>query len=191
MPRPKLIFATTNQGKLKELRELVGEALEVVPAPEPLELDEDQETFEGNAEKKARAYARAFALPALADDSGLCVDALEGRPGVQSARYGADDAHRIDKLLSELAGVPLERRGASFQCALCLALPDGSVQLEKGECRGLIARERRGAQGFGYDPIFLLPPLGKTLAELASTEKSALSHRGAAFRKMLPYLHGL
>ncbi len=193
--KPRLLFATTNAGKLKELRGLVGDAVEVVslkelpPVPEPAE---DGETFEANAEKKARAYAQATGLPALADDSGLCVDALDGRPGVHSARYAeGDDRARYEKLLAELEGVDEEQRTASFQCALCLALPEGQVHLEVGRCEGRILHGPLGTNGFGYDPIFFLPALGRTMAELGPEEKAAVSHRGEAFRKMRPALLAL
>jgi XTP/dITP diphosphohydrolase len=190
----RVLFATTNQGKLRELRELVGGDLEVVSLadlpPQP-EVDEDQPTLEGNAEKKARVYAKASGLPTLADDSGLCVDALEGRPGVQSARYGADDAGRIRRLLVELAPVPEGKRAAAFRCALCLVVPGGEARVEVGECAGEILFAPRGENGFGYDPVFLVPARGKTMAELTSAEKSALSHRGQAFRKMRSHLSAL
>jgi XTP/dITP diphosphohydrolase len=190
--KPRLLFATTNPGKLRELRGLVGDAVEVLslkelpPIPEPVE---DGATFEENAEKKARAYAEASGLPALADDSGLCVDALGGRPGVHSARYAeGDDRARYEKLLAELASVPEPQRTASFRCALCLAFPAGLARVEVGRCDGRIAFGPRGSHGFGYDPVFLLPQLGRTLAELTPEEKAGLSHRGQAFRKMLPHL---
>jgi XTP/dITP diphosphohydrolase len=193
--KPRLLFATTNAGKLKELRGLVGDAVEVVslrdlpPVPEPVE---DGETFEANAEKKARAYAQATGLPSLADDSGLCVDALGGSPGVHSARYApGDDRARYEKLLGELSGVPEERRTASFRCALCLAVPGGKSHTEVGRCEGRILHGPKGAHGFGYDPVFFIPALGKTMAELTSEEKAGVSHRGEAFRKMRPVLLGL
>lgn len=190
----RILFATTNPGKLRELRELVGSDLEVVSLadlpPQP-EVDEDQPTLEGNAEKKARVYAAASGLPTLADDSGLCVDALGGRPGVQSARYGADDAGRIKRLLEELLPVPEGARAAAFRCALCLVVPGGEAKLEVGECAGEILREPRGTNGFGYDPVFSIPELGKTMAQLSTTEKSARSHRGQAFRKMRAHLLAL
>ncbi|MBN1205458.1 MAG: XTP/dITP diphosphatase [Myxococcaceae bacterium] len=193
--KPRLLFATTNAGKLRELRGLVGDAVEVVsledvpPIPEPVE---DGETFEANAEKKARAYAEASGLPSLADDSGLCVDALGGRPGVHSARYaeGGDQA-RYQKLLGELQGVPEEERSASFQCALCLAWPGGESRIEVGRCEGRILTGPRGSHGFGYDPVFFMPALGRTMAELTQEEKAAVSHRARAFQKMRPVLLAL
>ena len=188
----KLLFATRNAGKVRELRDLVGPAVEVeslIEHPELPDVDETAETFEENARRKALACARAAGIPALADDSGLCVDALGGRPGVKSARYapGPDEA-RTQKLVSEMAGVPDEARGASFRCALCLALPDGSSVVETGECRGRIAQSPRGDHGFGYDPIFFLPELRRTMAELSPEEKSRVSHRARAWALMRPHL---
>ena len=190
--KPRLLFATTNKGKLRELRGLVGDTLDVVsleelpPIPEP---EEDGDTFEANALKKARAYAEASGLPALADDSGLCVDALDGRPGVLSARYAeGDDRARYEKLLGELSAVPDAQRTAAFVCALCLAFPgDAAPVIELGRCEGRIGHTPRGSHGFGYDPVFLLPD-GRALAELTSEQKASLSHRGAAFQKMRPHL---
>lgn len=185
----KLVFATTNQKKLIELKELLGDEVELV-SPGTLEVDEDQPSFEGNAEKKAKAWCERFKLPALADDSGLCVDALGGRPGVLSARYAPDDASRIAKLLKELEGVPTEKRTARFRCALAYAQPGRPVRLEVGDCEGVITLAPRGSHGFGYDPIFEVKGLGKTMAELTSSEKSRISHRGRAFRIMVPHLLG-
>lgn len=191
----RLLFATTNRGKLEELRGLLGTGIEVlsladfpgVPAPV-----EDGETFEANAVKKAREYVTATGIAALADDSGLAVDALGGRPGVHSARYAeGDDRARVEKLLRELQGVPSERRGAAFHCALCLALPSGHQEVTVGTCPGQVAFAPRGEHGFGYDPVFLLPELGKTMAELTREEKATLSHRGRAFALMRPKLLAL
>ena len=191
----KLLFATSNAGKLRELRELVGSLFEVVsPADVPglPDIVEDEQTFEGNARKKAVACARASGLPSLADDSGLCVDALGGGPGVKSARYASgSDGQRSAKLLEEMSGVPEAQRGAEFRCALCLALPNGEQVIETGECAGRIATAARGQNGFGYDPIFVLSKLGKTMAELTPDQKSQISHRGEAFRRMKPHLVAL
>jgi len=188
----KLLFATRNPGKLRELRELVGSLLEVVSlrdVPDLPEVQEDDATFEGNARKKALAYGRATGLPSLADDSGLCVDALGGRPGVQSARYApGTDADRIAKLLEEMRGVPEAQRSAEFRCVLCLALPDGEHAIATGRCAGRIGIIPRGQNGFGYDPIFVLAAQGRTMAELTSEEKSLISHRGEAFRRIQPHL---
>ncbi|MBX7114973.1 MAG: RdgB/HAM1 family non-canonical purine NTP pyrophosphatase [Myxococcaceae bacterium] len=190
----KLIFATTNAGKLAELKSMLGDTLEVSSAgdfPQVAEVIEDQPTFELNAAKKALVYARATGLCALADDSGLCVDLLAGRPGVQSARYAPTDKKRIHRLLNELDGVPLEKRTARFQCALCLAWPDGKLVTVMGTCSGRITEAPRGEGGFGYDPIF--EPLGqtRTMAEMTKGEKSSVSHRGQAFAQMKPHLKAL
>lgn len=190
----KLIFATTNEGKLAELKAMIGDTLEVASAadfPQVGEVVEDQPTFELNAAKKALAYARATGLCALADDSGLCVDLLAGRPGVQSARYAPTDGKRINRLLNELDGVPLAKRTARFQCALCLAWPDGKLVTVMGTCAGRIADAPRGEAGFGYDPVF--EPAGQTrnMAEMSKGEKASVSHRGQAFAQMKPHLKAL
>jgi len=188
----RLLFATTNAGKLTELRHLLGEGTQVLSladfpgVPEPVE---DGVTFEDNARKKALEYAKATGVWTLADDSGLCVDALDGRPGVYSARYApGDDKARYEKLLGELSGVPDEQRGAAFECALCLASPEGETRVEVGQLRGRIGHGPKGSHGFGYDPVFLVPELGRTVAELSREEKSRLSHRARAFEKMRPHL---
>lgn len=185
-----LVFATTNAGKLRELRGLLGDGWEVKSAadfPRVPEVEEDGDTFEANAEKKARAFAEATGLLALADDSGLCVDALHGAPGVYSARYGRSDAQRVMRLLAELDGTPVAERAAHFECALCLWAPDGPRGSTHGRCDGRIALAPRGDGGFGYDPVFELPD-GRTLAELTPDEKSAVSHRGQAFRRLVSLL---
>jgi XTP/dITP diphosphohydrolase len=189
--RRPVLLATTNRGKLRELRALARE-LEVlspdeVPGLPPVE--ESEPTLLGNARKKALAWARASALATLADDSGLFVDALAGRPGVHSARYAAgDDAARVARLLEEMREVPDSRRGASFRCVLCLAAPGGQTVAEEGVWCGLLTHSPRGTAGFGYDPVLLLPDLGRTVAELSPEEKSRLSHRAQAFTRMEPWL---
>ncbi len=190
MTKP-LLFATTNQGKLRELRAL-AEGVEVLSpadvAPLP-RVEETEATLEANARKKALAWARASALVTLADDSGLFVDALGGRPGVQSARYApGDDGARVTRLVEELQAVPDVGRTAAFRCALCLAAPEGQTVVETGSCNGVITREPRGGGGFGYDPVFLVQELGRTLAELSASEKSRISHRARAFARMRPWL---
>lgn len=186
----QLVFASSNQGKIKELQALLGEGWVVKSAqdfPQIPEVVEDATTFQGNAAKKAHAFARATGLWALADDSGLVVDALDGRPGVYSARYAPTEAERIEKLLGELASVPTAHRAARFMCVMCLAAPSGEEHFTTGTCEGSIGVAPAGTQGFGYDPVFVLPG-GKTMSELSGEEKSALSHRGHAFRAMLPRL---
>lgn len=198
----RVLVASTNEKKLAELRELAKDLpIEVVSpadldAPLP-EVEEDEETFAGNASLKAVAFAKASGLPTLADDSGLCVDALGGAPGVRSARYSGEDPapdrdqQNNDKLLRALRGIPAARRTARFVCAIALAQPSGEVEVVEGEWGGRIAFSPRGGAGFGYDPLFLIPHLGKTSAELEPAEKRARSHRGQAMRKVLPLLEAL
>jgi XTP/dITP diphosphohydrolase len=199
-----LFFGTGNPGKLAELLRLVeGLPIRVVtPAglrrPLP-EVVEDGATFAENAARKAAAYARHAGLIALADDSGLCVDALDGAPGVISARWSeaeapgltgaARDLANNDRLLRALAGVPKDRRGAAYLAVLALAGPDGAILASvEGRCAGRIGRAPRGAGGFGYDPLFVPEGRALTMAELSGEEKDALSHRGAAFRALRPVL---
>lgn len=184
----RIVVATNNDKKLEELtRILEGLDVELVPMGE-LGLEspvEDGETFEENALLKARAASKATGLPAVADDSGLEVDALEGAPGVYSARYAGeptDDLANNRKLVEELAGVPEERRTARFVCAAALVAPDGREWTTRGTMEGRIVDEPRGNRGFGYDPHFLSEGETRTNGELAAEEKDAKSHRGAAFR---------
>ena len=193
-----LVIATHNAGKRREFATLLqGLALrlrdlsEFSPAPE---VEEEAATYAANARAKALAAAHHTNLPALADDSGLEVDALGGAPGVRSARFAADwcaatgemppgdsaDARNVALLLRLLAGVAVERRGARFCCAIAVAAPDGRTLVAAGSCAGSIATAPRGANGFGYDPVFLLPARGLTFAELTNEEKQAVSHRAAA-----------
>jgi XTP/dITP diphosphohydrolase len=186
-----LLFATTNAGKLRELRALAT-GLQVVSPEEvpPLpDVEETETTLEGNARRKALGWARASSLVTLADDSGLFVDALGGRPGVHSARYApGEDMARVQRLLEELQGVPQALRTAAFRCALCLAAPSGEVVLEVGSCQGTVTTEPRGTAGFGYDPVLLVPELGRTFAEVSLAEKARFSHRARAFARMRPWL---
>jgi XTP/dITP diphosphohydrolase len=184
----RLLLATTNPGKVRELRRLLADVpVDVVTPAElslHLEVDEDGASYEENAAKKARAYAEASGLLALADDSGLEVDALAGRPGLHSARYGGaglDDLGRNSLLLNELRGVPDRSRGARYRAVVAVAWPGGRVEYFCGVLEGSIAWELRGEGGFGYDPIFLTSD-GRTAAELDADEKDAVSHRGAAVR---------
>ncbi|MFN3428718.1 MAG: RdgB/HAM1 family non-canonical purine NTP pyrophosphatase [Candidatus Sericytochromatia bacterium] len=181
-----VILASSNAHKLEELQALFGEAgaFSFQLAPRALEVEETGSTFAANAALKAEAYAQAFGLPALADDSGLCVDALDGRPGVHSARYAPTDAERIGKLLGELDGVPAPERTASFVCAMALRFPNGELIQVEGRCPGVIVEAPRGQGGFGYDPVFLVPSLGKTFAELTPAEKNAVSHRAIATSRL-------
>ena len=200
----RLLFATRNRGKLDELRELLSDLTIEVLTPDDVddelpEVVEDGETFAANATLKALALSRAAALPALADDSGLEVDALGGAPGVYSARFSgvdltgkAKDEANIDKLLTSLHGVPAEERTARFRSVLAFADCSGSlgerVVLSEGACEGRIIESRRGSGGFGYDPLFFVPELGATFAEIPRAEKNAWSHRARAMRSMKPHL---
>jgi XTP/dITP diphosphohydrolase len=190
-----LVVATGNPGKLVELRELLGDLDLELRALADLGLlspEETGQTFAGNAELKARAAAVAAKAWALGDDSGLCVDALGGGPGLHSARYAATDEERRARLLRELAGVPPERRGAHFFCAAALCAPDGRIFRAEGRVDGSIATAPRGTNGFGYDPLFLpVETPGRTLAELPSLEKNRLSHRGRALDGLRPTLKAL
>lgn len=195
----RLVAATRNAGKLRELSSLLSVAgVTVVGAhelPGAPEVEETGATFEENARLKARALRDYSGLPSLADDSGLCVDALGGAPGVHSARFGAPQAvtsaDRNELLLRRLERVPEELRGAHFACAMVLCWPDGREFSSWGEVHGRIAFEAEGSQGFGYDPIFLLPDRGVTMAALSQDEKNQISHRGQALRIMIPILEKL
>lgn len=193
----RLLFATSNKKKIAELSAmLAGTSIEIVSLADaqPLEVVEDGDTFEANALKKARAYSAVHGITALADDSGLCVDALYGGPGVRSARFAPEgpdqDARNTALLLARLSGVPMDARGAEFRCVLALVSPDGIEQLYEGRCRGRIVLAPRGANGFGYDPIFEPAGLTRTLAELSPEEKNALSHRGKALAELVQALGG-
>jgi len=198
--KPRLVFASRNRGKLVELRELLADVEVEVLAIDELDAEipeviEDGDTFAANASKKALEVARASGLPALADDSGLEVDALDGRPGVYSARYAgesATDRDNNDRLVAELAGVPADRRTARFRSVLAFADTAGrlgdEVLLAEGTCEGRILDEPRGDGGFGYDPLFLVPELGRTFAELGVGTKNDRSHRARAMRAMKPQL---
>ena len=192
----KLVFATRNRGKLKELRELLSldgvEVLSLDDIPVP-EIEETGETFAENAILKARGVMAATALPALADDSGLEVDALGGAPGVLSARYagpGASDADRTALLLQNLQGVGAALRTARFRCAVAFVDPRApdSPCLREASCEGRILEAPRGNGGFGYDPVFFVEELGCTFAEAAARDKNRLSHRGKAMRAMVEEL---
>lgn len=190
LQQQKLLLATNNQGKVREYKSLLREIPFKIVTPSELgittEVDETGASFEENAGLKATALAGESGLLTLADDSGLEVDALGGEPGTLSARYageGASDIDRLNYLLSRLKDVPGDRRSARFRCVIAIAAPDGKVQTCSGECRGLITTEPRGYNGFGYDPIFYLPELDKTMAELTPEEKNRISHRARAAEK--------
>jgi len=187
----KLLLATNNQGKAREYRSLLKNIpFELVTLAEQgitTAVDEAVKSLEENARLKATLLAAESQLLALADDSGLEVDALGGEPGRLSARYAgenASDSDRVNYLLSRLGNVPWQKRSARFRCVIALATPGGEVEFCSGECRGFITFEPKGKQGFGYDPVFYLPKLGKTMAELPLEIKNRVSHRGQAARKV-------
>ncbi len=193
----KLVVASHNRHKLGELRQMAaGLPLELVPLGEiapGFEIEEDGATFEDNASKKARETAARTGLAALADDSGLEVDALGGEPGVRSARFSGmpcDDGRNNALLIERLASVPADRRTARYVAVIALARPGGPVELARGTCEGRIARSPRGQGGFGYDPYFTLPD-GRHMAELTPEEKNRISHRGAAFAAVRALLERL
>ncbi|MGE3818611.1 MAG: RdgB/HAM1 family non-canonical purine NTP pyrophosphatase [Isosphaeraceae bacterium] len=205
--RPTIVLGTRNKKKGLELAQLIAPPWEPNPRlgllvvrtlddlDPRLDVVEDADTFAGNARKKAVETARALRRWVIADDSGLAVDALDGAPGVYSARYAGthgDDEANNRKLLEELAQVPDQRRGAAFHCALALADPDGEIRLEaEATCRGRILHEARGPNGFGYDPLFLIPEYHRSFGELSVLVKSQLSHRARAFGRLRPALDRL
>ena len=184
----ELVLATRNRHKVEELVALLGDLGITIRTldefPDAPDVVEDGDTCEVNAVKKAHAIAEFTGLPAVADDTGLEVDALGGRPGVYAARYAGEGATYEDncrKLLRELMGVPRERRTARFLTVAAVALPSGGIRVTHGLLDGVIAEEASGTLGFGYDPVFLVPELGKTLAELSADQKNTISHRAKAF----------
>ncbi|MEJ5260795.1 MAG: RdgB/HAM1 family non-canonical purine NTP pyrophosphatase [Anaerohalosphaeraceae bacterium] len=211
LDKPAILVATTNPGKLAELTAMLGELAEQVlwktlaDFPHLLAVPEDGETFAANARKKALGYARGSGLLTLADDSGLVIDALGGKPGVHSARFAAEDYSirgehpdrktidrlNYEKVLRLLKGVPTQQRTARFVCCLCLADAEQVLLETKGTVEGFITEEPLGENGFGYDPIFWLPSLNKTAAQLPAEEKNRISHRAQAVRNFKPLLENL
>lgn len=184
----RAVLASHNKKKIAELQTILGDlGVEVISQSEAgvdIEVEETGTTFEENARLKAHAVMEATGLPAIADDSGLSVDALDGEPGVYSARYGGpglDDTGRWQLLLKNMEGE--ENRACRFVCVICCAFPGGGEVLARGECPGVLARAPQGEGGFGYDPIFYLPQLDKTMAQLTPQEKNSISHRGSALRE--------
>lgn len=195
-----IVLATRNKKKVEEIRRIAAglpiNILSLDDYPQCPETVEDQDTFEGNAVKKAVEVCRCTGKPALADDSGLEVDALGGKPGVLSARYAPDassgnDPKNYEKLLSDLKAVPDGKRSARFVCCMALAFPDGAFKTFFGYAEGRIGWEARGQKGFGYDPVFLPQSLDRTFAEMTAAEKDSLSHRGKAIEKLTNFLHSL
>ena len=196
MPAARLLVATTSAGKLREWHALLGDLpldlLSLADAGIDFDVEETGTTFAQNAILKAEAYGRASQLLTLAEDSGLCVAALGGAPGVHSARWeGPDYAHKNALLIQLLQGNEGQARGCRYACVAVLRHPDGRVWPVRGEVRGQIALAPAGSSGFGYDPIFLIPRLGRTLAEIAVDEKDRISHRGRAAGRIRPILREL
>jgi XTP/dITP diphosphohydrolase len=190
----KVVLATRNAGKVAELRRILGETVELLGLDDVAPYEpgpETEPTFEGNALAKAREAVQHTGLPAVADDSGLAVDEMNGMPGVLSARWAGrhgDDLANLELLLAQLADVPDERRQAGFVCAAAYALPDGRSDVVTARMRGMLTRAPRGTGGFGYDPLLVPDGLTVTSAELSPAEKDAISHRGKAFRLLAPKL---
>ncbi|MBO5135997.1 MAG: XTP/dITP diphosphatase [Clostridia bacterium] len=187
----KFVLASGNAHKLSEIRNILGNSFEIISMNDTVakghEVIEDGTTFEENAEKKAVEIMKITGLPTIADDSGLCVDALGGAPGIYTARYAGENAtndENIDKLLANLQGVPSEKRGATFVAVIAVAFPEGTVKKFRGEVKGRILTERQGANGFGYDPVFFIEEHNATMAELDGEIKNSLSHRFNALKKM-------
>jgi XTP/dITP diphosphohydrolase len=193
----ELFLATRNEGKIREIRELLKGCNTRITSlrdyPDAPEVVENGQSYRDNALKKARFFARWMGKLTLADDSGLEVDYLKGKPGVFSARYAgevANDRENIRRVLRELEGISPPKRGAVFRCVMALVAPWGDEEVVEGECRGWIGLEERGEKGFGYDPIFVILRYGKTVAELTLAEKNRLSHRGKALKKLIKILKG-
>jgi XTP/dITP diphosphohydrolase len=200
--KKKILVATTNPGKLAEISEMLALDIEwksLADFPDIKEIKEDGKTFAENARKKALGYAKQTNLWTLADDSGLVIDALGGLPGVTSARFSGEkeknrrllDHKNMQKVLKLLQNVPKEKRTARFVCCLCLASPEKVLIETEGKLEGFIAEKELGSNGFGYDPVFYLPALNKTVAQLESAEKNNISHRGNAVKKLKSLLEKL
>lgn len=187
----KLILASKNAHKAKEMQAILGDGIELVTLDKTkaanIDVVEDGTTFEENAIKKATEIMEATGLATIADDSGLCVDALDGRPGIYTARFAGEnptDDENISKLIAELDGVETENRTARFVCVIALAIPGEEVKTYRGECEGRILTEKRGENGFGYDPVFYVPEYEKSMAELPAQVKNSISHRFRALNKL-------
>lgn len=186
----KLVLATSNPHKVEEINAITADiGVEFILPPDGFDPVEDGLTFEENAAIKAKEAAKLTGMPALADDSGLCVDALGGAPGIYSSRYADTPKARIKKLLFELNNVPIENRGAHFVCAMVLVDKNGKMLFsDKGECHGKIGFEVKGQNGFGYDPVFLVGDGDLTMAEMSEDDKNKISHRGLVLNKFIEFL---
>ena len=191
-----MIVATRNRGKVREIRRaLKGLGLRIYSLgdfSDVPEIEEDGKSFTENALKKARFYSKYFWKLTLTDDSGLEVDSLKGLPGIYSARYAGEKAtsqENNQKLLREMEGISLSKRGARFRCVIAMVSPDGREAIAEESCKGRIGFKEKGRKGFGYDPLFILPKYGKTMAELSLEEKNRISHRGKALKKLRKIIH--
>lgn len=195
-PFPYIIIASSNKGKLKQFADLFKQQLNLdvkglADFSDLPDIIEDQDTFAGNARKKAETIAQALQAPVISDDSGIIVEALGGAPGVYSARYageGASDEANNQKLLTAMKGVPAEQRQTHYVCAMALAIPGEPTRIVMGECDGILLDAPRGTSGFGYDPLFYVPAEGKTFAELPNEVKYQISHRAKATEKLIQLL---
>ena len=191
----EILIATSNLGKVKEIKDILDgrqiKILNMKDFPNLPKIEEDGKTYQENAFKKARKILEYTDKICLADDSGLEIDYLKGKPGIYSSRWGNSDEERINKVLKLLEGVPIDKRKAKFVCVAVLVFPDGKTYMVKEECKGVIGFQPKGENGFGYDPIFLVPEYNKTFAELGDKIKNQISHRGKAMRKMVEIINEL
>lgn len=191
----EILIATNNLGKVKEIKDILNspeiKILTVKDFPPLPKIEEDGKTYQENAFKKARKISEYTGKICLADDSGLEIDYLKGKPGIYSARWGNSDEERINKVLKLLEGVPINKRNAKFVCVVVLVFPNGKIYMVKEECKGSITFNPKGEHGFGYDPIFLVPEYSKTFAELGDKAKNQISHRGKAMRRMIKIINEL
>jgi len=191
----EILIATNNLGKVKEIKDILDspkiKILSMKDFPHLPKIEEDGKTYQENAFKKARKISEHTGKICLADDSGLEIDYLKGKPGIYSSRWGNSDEERINKVLKLLENVPINKRNAKFICAAILVFPDGKIYMVKEECKGSIEFKPKGEHGFGYDPIFLVPEYEKTFAELGDKIKNQISHRGKAMKKMINIINEL
>ena len=191
----EILIATNNLGKVKEIKDILDipeiKILTMKDFPHIPKIEEDGKTYQENAFKKASKISEYTGKICLADDSGLEIDYLKGKPGIYSSRWGNSDEERINKVLKLLENVPKNKRSAKFVCVVVLVFPDGKIYMVKEECKGSIAFNPKGEHGFGYDPIFLVPEYDKTFAELGDKIKNQISHRGKAMRKMINIINEL
>jgi len=191
----EILIATNNLGKVKEIKDILdGRKINILTMksfPHLPKIEEDGKNYQENAFKKASKISEYTGKICLADDSGLEIDYLKGKPGIYSSRWGNSDGERINKVLKLIENVPLNKRNAKFVCAAVLVFPDGKTYMVKEECKGIIGFQPKGEHGFGYDPIFLLPEYEKTFAELGDKVKNQISHRGKAMKKMVEIINEL